>query len=137
MTEGTITYTVKNALEQMITISHNYAALLLTAKVGLSNTQNFLNSYRLTNSHMGTPPKTTTRDILSFYELLYNGEIVDKSSSDEMLEILKRQKLNDRIPKYLPEETIVAHKTGELDGVKHDTGIVFSPKGDYIIVLMS
>lgn len=137
MKEGTITYTVKNALEQMITISHNYAALLLTATVKLSNIQNFLNSYKLTDSHMGTPPKTTTRDILSFYELLYNGELVDKTSSDEMLEILKRQKLNDRIPKYLPGETVVAHKTGEFDGVKHDAGIVYSSKGDYIIVLMS
>ncbi len=59
------------------------------------------------------------------------------TASSKMLEILKRQKINDRIPKYLPESTVIAHKTGELFGVKHDAGIVFSEKGDYIIVLMS
>jgi beta-lactamase class A len=80
---------------------------------------------------------TTAKDIASFYKLLYNGKLIDEQSSQQMLEILKRQKLNDRIPKYLPNQTIIAHKTGELDGVKHDAGIVFTPKGDYIIVLMS
>ena len=135
--EGTISYTVKDALEQMITISHNYAALLLHARVGIKNTQTMLNSYQLTSSHTGVPPMTTAKDIASFYKLLYKGELVDSSSSQQMIEILKRQKLNDRIPKYLPDQTVAAHKTGELDGVKHDAGIVYSPKGDYIIVLMS
>ena len=135
--EGVVSYTVKEALEQMITISHNYAALLLHARVGVKNTQTMLNSYQLTSSHTGTPPMTSAKDISSFYKLLYNGELIDGSSSQQMIEILKRQKFNDRIPKYLPDETVAAHKTGELDGVKHDAGIVYSPKGNYIIVLMS
>jgi beta-lactamase class A len=137
LTEGTISLTIKNALEQMITVSANYPALLLHARVGIKNTQTMLNSYQLTSSHTGTPPMTTAKDIASFYKLLYNGKLIDEQSSQQMLEILKRQKLNDRIPKYLPNQTIIAHKTGELDGVKHDAGIVFTPKGDYIIVLMS
>ena len=42
------------------------------------------------------------REIVSIaekFEKLYNGEIVSKSASNEMLEILKKQELNDRIPK--------------------------------------
>ena len=31
----------------------------------------------------------------------------------------------------------MGHKTGELDGYKHDAGIVYAPKGDYVIVVMS
>ena len=54
-----------------------------------------------------------------------------------MIEILKRQTFNDRIPKYLPKEIDVAHKTGELFGSKHDAGIVFGKNGDYIIVVLS
>ena len=54
-----------------------------------------------------------------------------------MIELLKRQELNDRIPKNLPKSAPVAHKTGELGGAKHDAGIVFTKKGDYILILMS
>ena len=135
--EGTITRTIQEALEQMITISHNYSAILLTYTIKNSSVRQFLISYHFTDSKTGSPPTTTAQDIADYYETLYKGELISKEASDEMLAILKRQKLNDRIPKYLPKGTISAHKTGELGGVKHDAGIVFSDKGDYIIVLMS
>jgi len=135
--EGEITMTVQKALEQMITISHNYAALLLSARVRLSNVSKFLKEQGFENSSIGVPPRTTAKDIALFYEKLYKGEIIDKESSMEMIELLKRQQLNDRIPKFLPEEIEVAHKTGEIDGYKHDAGIVFTKKGDYIIVVLS
>ncbi len=54
-----------------------------------------------------------------------------------MLDLLRWQKLNTKIPKYLPENLIIAHKTAELDEFNHDVGIVFAPSGDYIIVVMS
>lgn len=135
--EGAITRTVEEAVEQMITISHNYSAILLTYTVKNANVRQFLLNHQLTDSKTGSPPITTASDIAEYYESLYKGALISKEASDEMLEILKRQKLNDRIPKYLPKGTVVAHKTGELNGVKHDAGIVYSPKGDYIIVLMS
>lgn len=136
-TQGAITMTVNEAIEQMITISHNYSAILLTYNIKNATVQDFLKDNGFTNSQTKTLPSTTPKDIASYFEKLYKGELVSKEASNEMLEILKRQELNDRIPKYLPEATVVAHKTGELYGVKHDAGIVYSPKGDYIIVLMS
>lgn len=138
--EGSVTRTVKTALEDMITISANYPAYLLSSKLGSSNIKDFITDNRFTNSALGTlnsEPSTTPLDIFKFYEKLYKRELVSKSASNEMLEILKRQTLNDRIPKYLPKNIVVAHKTGELFGFKHNAGIVFSPKGDYIIVLFS
>ena len=54
-----------------------------------------------------------------------------------MIELLKKQQLNDRIPKYLPSGTFVAHKTGELGYYKHDAGIVFSEQDNYILVVLS
>lgn len=135
--EGQITYTVKDALEQMITISHNYAAYLLTYAVKITPVKNYIHELGMTNSNTGNPSYTSVKDTVLFYEKLYKGEVVTPEYSKQMLEILKRQKINDRIPKYLPEEIESAHKTGELGAVKHDAGIVFAPKGDYIIVLFS
>lgn len=137
LTQGTVSMTVKQALEQMITISHNYAALLLTQRVRNSNVTNFLKRSGFHESSIGEPSKTTASDIASFYEKLYKGEVVDEKYSKRMIGLLSRQKLNDRIPKYLPKDVKVAHKTGEIKFFKHDAGIVFTGKGDYIIVVLS
>lgn len=137
MTEGEITLSVEKALEQMITISHNYAALLLTSKVKLANVRSFLTNVGLHESKVGSPPKTTSSDMALFYEKLYKGEIVDETNSKKMLDLLSRQRLNDRIPKYLPERVQIAHKTGELGQIKHDAGIVFLKNNDFIFVALS
>jgi beta-lactamase class A len=50
---------------------------------------------------------------------------------------LKNQQLNNKLPKLLEKETVIAHKTGELESFSHDAGIVYSDNGDYIIVIMS
>ena len=136
LTEGSIDYTITEALEQMITISHNYAAFMLTVEVTNTAIKEFLSEYKFNNSSLG-PPKTTSSDLAKFFEKLYLGQIVDPASSSKMLEILSRQKINDRIPKLLPEGTKVAHKTGDINFVENDGGIVFSPNGDYIIVVLS
>lgn len=119
--EGVIQFSIKSALEQMITISHNYAALALTKKTDAKN--------------LAEP--VSPKEIGSFFEDLYNGKIIDGDYSKRMLELLSRQKINDRIPKLLPKEVFVVHKTADLGYFEHDGGIVFSPKVDYIIVVLT
>jgi beta-lactamase class A len=139
-TQGTITLTVKEALSQMITISHNYAALLLTEKIKLSTVAKWLETKGFNNSKVGTDgdaPTTTPSDIAIFLEHLYNGEFGDADSTAKMITLLKAQQLNNKLPLKLPQGTVIAHKTGELGWFSHDAGIVYSDKGDYLIVVMS
>jgi beta-lactamase class A len=70
-------------------------------------------------------------------EKIYRRELVSPEASDEMLLILKHQKLRDRLPRYLPTGWLIAHKTGLLRKACHDVGIVFSPKGNYMICVMT
>ena len=137
LTEGTVTARVQDAIQQMIVISSNYSALLLVTEIKLSNVEKYLKDYGFSDSKTGSPPITTARDIEGFFEKLYAGLLGSKDSTASMIATLQSQQLNDRIPKYLPEDVEVAHKTGELDGYKHDAGIVFAPSGDYIIVILS
>ncbi len=137
LTDGVLNFSISSALEQMITISHNYAALALTKKVGRPAITDFLKSYGLSDSSLGTPLKASAYDFGRLFEKLYIGEIIDKEYSQKMLDVLARQKINDRIPKYLPNGTKVAHKTGDIGYVENDAGIVFSPAGDFIIVVLS
>src|SRR3990167_1115277 len=120
----------------MIIVSDNDAAYLLTARVGIDEIANFLKKYEFNNSTIAQPPVTSAKDTAGFFEKLYKGEIIDRQNSDRMLELLKRQRLNDRIPKNLPENVKVAHKTGEIDTFKHDAGIVFGEK-PYILVILT
>lgn len=135
--EGIIDFSVKSAIEQMIAISHNYAALALLDKIGSSQVTSFLEKYGLNQSSLGSPPKTSAEDIGIFFEKLYRSEIIDAEYSQKMMDILAKQKINDRIPKYLPESTRVVHKTGDTGFFEHDGGIIYTAKGDYIIVVLT
>lgn len=119
--EGVIQFSIKSALEQMITISHNYAALALTKKIAAKN----------------PAEQISPKEIGNFFEDLYKGQVIDGDYSERMLELLSRQKINDRIPKLLPKEVRVVHKTADMGYFEHDGGIVFSPKGDYIFVVLT
>ncbi len=56
--------------------------------------------------------------------------------STQMHQLLMGQKRNDMIPARLPEGTTVAHKTGQLLSVLHDAGIVYTPRGSYVLVFL-
>lgn len=139
-TEGEISLSVREALYQMITISDNYAALLLTDKIGINAVSQFLDKNGLLESKVGSNdqnPVTTPADTAIFLRRLYDGKLANEQYTKEMTDFLKWQKLNDGLPKYLPEGTTVAHKTGELDISTHDAGIIYTDFGDYIIVIFS
>ncbi len=84
----------------------------------------------------GVENYTTAEDVSLVLEKAYHGTLVNLRASQFAMALLKYQKVNDRIPKYLPHGTVVAHKTGLERSVVHDAGIVFSPRGDYIICVM-
>ncbi len=140
LTEGNVSWPVLDALEKMITISDNYSALLLSSRVKISNVSLFLKNNSFLSSRVGTledNPKSSARDIGSFFEKLYDKDLANNQYTEEMLSLLKNQQINTKLSKYLPENIIIAHKTGELGNYSHDGGIVYTNKGNYIIVVMS
>lgn len=81
---------------------------------------------------------TTANDLLVIFEKMANGEIVDSTASQAMIKILLNQEFNEIIPARLPKDVKVAHKTGNITNVLHDSGIVFLPNGKkYVLVLLS
>jgi len=140
LTEGAISLPVSKAIYQMITISHNYAALLLTTKIKLSTVKNFLKENSFLESELGTAnsnPTTTAADIALFFEKIYDKTLINEEYSNKMVETLKAQQLNEKIPKHLNESVQIAHKTGEIGRFSHDAGIIYSPKVDYIFVILT
>lgn len=86
----------------------------------------------------GLSNTTTARDLLVIFEHLSSDTLISKEANKEMLNILKDQVYNDMISAKLPEGTEVAHKTGWITNVHHDSGIVFTDKDEgYILIFLS
>ncbi|MGI8742847.1 MAG: serine hydrolase [Bryobacteraceae bacterium] len=71
---------------------------------------------------------TTPKEMVTLLEMLDHGQVVSPAASKEMLAILKRQQDRAGIPRKLGEMT-VANKSGALDRLRSDVGIVYSPHG--------
>jgi beta-lactamase class A len=75
------------------------------------------------------------RQMTLLLEMIYRGEIVDRSASDEIIEFMNHSLIGQaRIPAMLPEGTRVVHKTGTIGGSTNDTGIVYLPGGNHLII---
>lgn len=86
----------------------------------------------------GLSNSTTAYDLMLMFEQIAQGEAVSEEASQEMIDILLDQKFNKMIPAKLPDDVKVAHKTGWITGLHHDSGIVFLPDGrKYVLVLLS
>ena len=137
--EEIISYTVSEALKLMITISDNYSALLLAEKLGWENIDRLMKAENLDGVDLLTSdnPTITAKSTTDLLERIYRKTAVSQKSSVSMENLLLAQQLNDRIPKYLPEGIKVAHKTAELNGLRHDAAIIFGQKSDYIFVFLT
>ena len=135
----TVSYTVERALNLMITISDNYSAILLSERLGWVNMDKFMETEGFSEINLAgaNSPNLTARSAGALLGKIYNKEAVSKKFSEEMINLLLAQKINDRIPKYLPVDTKVAHKTGELETIRNDVGIIYGKKADYIFVFLS
>lgn len=135
--DNNITYTVAELLKRIATISDNYASIMLAEKIGWQAVQKEANTLGAKSTTIKAPITTTASDISLFWRILYQKQIISPDVSGKLAELLKLSRINDRIPKNLPEGVKIAHKTGELDGVRHDSGIVFLEGNPYLIVLLS
>lgn len=87
---------------------------------------------------LGMNNTTTAYDLMVIFEKIAKGEAVSPEASEAMIKILLDQRFNEIIPALLPKEVKVAHKTGMITGVHHDSGIVMLPDGrQYVLVLLS
>jgi len=141
---------VRELIHQMITVSSNLATNILVGLVGPEKVTGTMRELGARDIEVlrgvedgkaferGMNNRTNAYDLLLILEAIAEGRAVDTSSSKTMVDILLGQKFRDLIPALLPPDVRVAHKTGSITGVEHDSGIVYLPDGRrYVLVLLS
>jgi beta-lactamase class A len=142
--------TVSDLVYRMITLSSNLATNILIDLVGAANVTLTMRNLGANDIlvlrgvedgkayRAGLNNKTSAYDLLLIFEKMARREIVSKEASDAMIDILSAQEFNTIIPAKLPKDVKVAHKTGWITGLNHDSGIVFLPDGRaYVLVILS
>lgn len=137
-------YSVLDLITLMIIISDNTATNVLIDLVGDDSINNLLKKLGFVNTklqrkmmdfeaiNMGYRNTTTPME-MAMILIDINNSVTLKEHSQLALDIMKRQLHKDSIPRYLPDKTIIAHKTGQLDGLNHDIGIVYLEDTSYLI----
>ena len=141
--------TVEKLLELMITDSDNTATNMLIGLLGFEYLGQTFREFGLDATNLsrkmmdyqsrsrGVENYTTPREMATILEKIYRRTCVSPQVSEECLALLKKQKVNNRIPRYLPRKVTVAHKTGLEYKVCHDAGIVFTGQGDVLISIFT
>jgi hypothetical protein len=77
--------------------------------------------------------------MITLLERMYRRTLVDSSSSEAMIALLADQFYEDMIPRFLPvgecARFSVAHKTGSIQEVKSDVGLVMSDRTTFAIAI--
>ncbi|MFN8607390.1 MAG: serine hydrolase [Vulcanimicrobiota bacterium] len=80
--------------------------------------------------------KLSSRDLAVLLEKLYRGQLLDKKWTSYCLGVLSRQTFNTRLPRLLPREVKVYHKTGTIAGVVNDVGVLELEPGRGLVVVV-
>lgn len=140
---------IKTLVNLMIVVSDNTATNLIIEKVTADSVNDFMDVlglkqtrslrkiggggdskivadpyYRLFGIGVSSP-----KDMVKLLEMLEKGEIVSKEASAEMLNILKRQQYKEAIGRNLPDTIPSASKSGSLDRLRSDVGIIYTRRG--------
>lgn len=157
MTPGT-ELTVYDLMMLMIIQSDNTATNILVDLVGIKTIQQYLKVHGFEgtsfyNKLMIVPAKRKGPNLITAVDMgrllteIAQGHMISLQASERMIDILKKQQLQDCLPALLPEQnqsivgTIpvweIAHKTGSVQGILHDVGILYVGQRKLVAAILS
>ena len=131
------TYSYRNLAKLALQQSDNTAAHVISLKLGPDKIQKLVSSWGMKQTIMAAN-KTTAYDMSIVYEKIYKNEITDSANTKELLEFMTDTDIEDRLPKDLPKNIKVYHKSGDGEGFVHDVGIIgTTEEGAYYLGIMT
>jgi beta-lactamase class A len=132
----------------MINVSDNVATNIMIDLVTMKDVNNTLNELGLTKTLLqrkmidwkaareGKENISTPREQIQLMECLYHRKGLSEYVCSETIKILKKQK-RGTIKEGVPVSIEVADKSGGVEGVSCDIGIVYQPQCNYSVAIMT
>jgi beta-lactamase class A len=139
------TFPLKDAVRLMIVFSDNAATNLVLDQIGLPSTNQRMETLGLKNTKVNAKVflpetrldqefgkkyglgSTTAREMVNLLERIEAGKVVTPAACKTMLGHLKACDDKEKLTRFLPAGTVVAHKTGSVNASKTDAGIIYVP----------
>jgi len=149
-------FPLRDAVRLMIVYSDNTATNLVLDKIGIASTGQRMKVWGFPNTKInakvfkasttsidaeGTKKfglgSTTARDMVGLLEKLYRKDLATPEACKEMIGHMKKCEDATKLKRFLPEKIEVAHKTGSVNDVKTDAGILYLPNGPVAICVLT
>ena len=137
-------YTVDELLNYMLNNSDNNAMSLLFSNLKTAELNEVLDGMDIANNPLDDTNSITVHGYSGFFRILYNASYLNREMSEKALQLLSLQDFPQGIAAGVPKGTVVAAKFGEHvwgehaeDKQLHEFGIVYHPKGHYILGVMT
>ncbi len=140
-----ITLPVEDLAWLMIAISDNTTSNALIETVGLRTVQETAIALDVPSLHLGRRfygylPEgetninaVTARGLTDLLTGIWRDEVASPERCAWMRKLHADQQHRDRLPRRLPEGVTYAGKTGTLNGISHDIGVISGPNGEIAI----
>ncbi|MEG3835997.1 MULTISPECIES: serine hydrolase [unclassified Microcoleus] len=138
-------YSALEVAQKMIVVSDNTATNMMIELLGGAEVlnQHFANWGLSTTVLRNNLPDlegtntTSPKDLINIIAQIDRGNLVSVKSRDRILQIMRQTRNDSLLPKGLGEGSIIAHKTGNIDTILADAGMVDLPNGKrYLVAVM-
>ena len=75
--------------------------------------------------------------MVALLEKLEEGKLVAPEACKDILDTMKKCDDKDKLKRFLPPSTVVAHKTGSVSDIKTDAGIIYAPGGPVAVCVLT
>lgn len=137
-------YTVEELLRYMMNYSDNNATSLLYHGLGTQELNDVLDNMDINNDPSDGNNAITAHGYSGFFRILYNAAYLNREMSEKALQLLSLDDFPQGMVAGVPKGVAVASKFGEHaegmhgeDKQLHEFGIVYHPKGAYILGIMT
>jgi beta-lactamase class A len=148
-------FSLRDAVRLMIAFSDNTATNLVLDKIGITSTAETMEKLGCPNTKIHSkvyrrdlskfPARserfglgsTTANEMVRLLEVLNRKELVSAEASEAMLAHLRACDDRDKFPRFLPEGTRIAFKTGSVDDIRTAAGIIETEAGPVAVCVMT
>jgi beta-lactamase class A len=150
------TFSLRDAVRLMIAFSDNTATNLVLDKIGIGSTAKRMEDWGWPNTKINAkvfrgsttsvfPERTkkfglgstTAREMVELLERLETGKLVSPVACKEMIAHLKKCEDKDKFSRFLPPGTVLAHKTGSVNEIRTDAGILYLKGGPVALCVLT